>query len=70
MKNNTLAIVKPHAIKEGKFGEICSAIYEGNFKITAMKMVYLERANCEEFYEVYKGVVPEYVVNFTIYKVY
>lgn len=28
-----------------------------------MKLFYLERQNCEEFYEVYKGVVPEFVVN-------
>lgn len=26
-----------------------------------MKMFYMERGNCEEFYEVYKGIVPEYV---------
>lgn len=64
MENSTLGIVKPHAIKEGKLGEIIAKIYENNFKITAMKMIFLERPNCEEFYEVYKGVVPEYVVTF------
>lgn len=30
--------------------------------ISAMKMIFLERPSCEEFYEVYKGVVPEYIV--------
>lgn len=38
-------------------------IYENNLKITAMKMLYMERGNCEEFLEVYKGVVPEYNVS-------
>lgn len=26
-------------------------------------MLYMERGNCEEFLEVYKGVVPEYNVS-------
>lgn len=26
-----------------------------------MQMFYLDRANCEEFYDVYKGVLQEYV---------
>lgn len=37
-------------------------IYDCGFNITALKMSNLDRANCEEFYEIYKGVVPEYVV--------
>lgn len=45
-----------------KIGKIISNIYDGGFKITSMKMVFLERPYCEEFYEVYRGVVPEYVV--------
>lgn len=59
-----LCIIKPHAIKDGKFGDIISMIHECGFNITALKMCYLDRANCEEFYEIYKGVVPEYVVCF------
>lgn len=58
-----LCIIKPHAIKDGKFGDIISMIHECGFNITALKMCYLDRANCEEFYEIYKGVVPEYVVS-------
>lgn len=67
MSNSTLGLVKPHALKEGKLGEIFAAIYQANFCITAMKMFHLARKNCEEFYEVYKGVVPEYVVNIYIF---
>ena len=32
------------------------------FKITALQMFHLEKANAEEFLEVYKGVVTEYKV--------
>lgn len=62
--NGTLGIVKPHAVQDGKLGDIISVIYENNFKITAMKMMYMDRGNCEEFLEVYKGVVPEYNVSY------
>lgn len=62
----TLCLIKAHAIKEGNAGKIIDTLYDADFRITAMKMCLLERQNCEEFYEVYKGVVPEYVVSFFI----
>ena len=58
--NSTLCIIKPHAILSGKSGEIISAIKDGGFDITALGLYYVEKANGEEFYEVYKGVVAEY----------
>lgn len=61
-ERSTLCIIKPHAIKECKAGDIITTILECGFDITAMKLFIMDRANCEEFYEVYKGVVPEYVV--------
>lgn len=59
----TLCLIKSHAIKEGNAGKIIDGLFDADFRITAMKMCLLERQNCEEFYEVYKGVVPEYVVS-------
>lgn len=58
---STLCIIKPHAIKENLIGGILKMIIEGGFNITAMKMLQLNRAQSEAFYEVYKGVVEEYV---------
>ncbi|XP_053671100.1 nucleoside diphosphate kinase 7 [Anopheles nili] len=58
--NSTLCIIKPHAVREGKTGEIITEILLKKYTITAMKMLRFERPNCEEFLEVYKGVVPEY----------
>lgn len=60
--NSTLCIIKPHAVREGKAGEIITEILRKKFTVTAIKMLRFERPNCEEFLEVYKGVVPEYEV--------
>uniref|UniRef100_A0A182FSK1 Uncharacterized protein n=1 Tax=Anopheles albimanus TaxID=7167 RepID=A0A182FSK1_ANOAL len=58
--NSTLCVIKPHAVREGKAGDIITEILRKKFTITAMKMLHFERTNCEEFLEVYKSVVPEY----------
>lgn len=58
---STLCIIKPHAVKDGKVGAILKMITDNGFVITAMKMVHLDRKQCEEFYEIYKGIVGEYL---------
>lgn len=60
LENSTCCVVKPHAIKEGKLGYIISAIMEAGFRITAMLMLDLTKANADEFLEVYKGVVADF----------
>lgn len=47
---------------DGKCGDILCCITENKFVIKAMKMFNLKRQNCEEFYEVYSGVSPDYLV--------
>ncbi|XP_070798857.1 nucleoside diphosphate kinase homolog 7 isoform X2 [Pituophis catenifer annectens] len=56
----TCCVIKPHAIKEGVAGKIIKAILDGGFDISALQMFYMDRANSEEFYAIYKGVVAEY----------
>lgn len=58
--NSTCCVIKPHVMREGKLGYILSAITDSNFKITAMRMLYLNNANAEEFLEVYKRVVSDF----------
>ncbi|XP_029728220.2 nucleoside diphosphate kinase 7 isoform X1 [Aedes albopictus] len=60
LKNSTLCIIKPHAVRQGLTGEIITQILEKGFIVSAMKMMRFERANCEEFMGVYKGVIPEF----------
>ncbi|PAA52230.1 hypothetical protein BOX15_Mlig031786g1, partial [Macrostomum lignano] len=56
----TCGLVKPHAVASGCLGQILSAIAEAGFSINAIAMFRLDKANAEEFLEVYKGVVAEY----------
>lgn len=56
----TCCVVKPHAVKSGLAGKIISSILEAGFEISMLEMFNMEKANAEEFYEVYKGVVQEY----------
>ncbi|TNM87614.1 hypothetical protein fugu_005835 [Takifugu bimaculatus] len=58
--DSTCCIIKPHAIAEGLTGKILNTISEAGFEILALQMFNMDRANAEEFFEVYKGVVPEY----------
>ncbi|KAM7066424.1 nucleoside diphosphate kinase homolog 7 isoform 6-T6 [Acridotheres tristis] len=59
--NCTCCIIKPHAVNEGLAGKIIKAILKEGFEISALQMFNMERTNVEEFYEIYKGVVPEYL---------
>ncbi|XP_056414176.1 nucleoside diphosphate kinase 7 [Hyla sarda] len=56
----TCCIIKPHAVSEGLTGKIINHILDAGFEISALEMFTMEKANAEEFYEVYKGVVAEY----------
>jgi len=58
--NCTCCIIKPSALKAGIAGKIVNAITEAGFTVGAAQMFTLEKANAEEFLEVYKGVVHEY----------
>lgn len=57
-----MCIVKPHALKERKLGLAMQLIDEAGFDITALNMFTVDKVNAAEFYEVYKGIVPEYKV--------
>ncbi|XP_053391011.1 nucleoside diphosphate kinase 7-like [Mercenaria mercenaria] len=56
----TCCVIKPHAVQAGNAGKIISAIMEAGFEVSAIEMFHMEKANAEEFFEVYKGVVQEY----------
>ena len=59
--NCTLCIIKPHAVLNGDAGKIIDIILSEGFEISAMEMFTLDKPTVEEFYEVYRGVVPEFV---------
>jgi len=55
----SLAVILPHAVAEGKAGAMIEEIGQAA-QINCVQMFTLGSANAAEFYEVYKGVVPEY----------
>lgn len=57
----TVCIIKPHAVLSGDAGRIINIILEEGFEISAMEMFTLDKPTAEEFFEIYKGVVPEFV---------
>ena len=61
LNNCTLCIIKPHIVQSGQAGIIIDMILSEGFEISAMEMFYLTKATIQEFYDVYKNVLPEYV---------
>lgn len=60
LTNCSCLIIKPHAIFEGNAGKIIDIVLSEGFEISCMEMFYLDKVTAEEFFEVYKGVLPEY----------
>ena len=61
LNNCTLCIIKPHIIRDGQLGQVIDMILQAGFEISAAEMFYMSRAVIEEFYSVYKGILPEYL---------
>ncbi len=52
--NLTFAIIKPDAVRANKTGAIIQRITDGGFRIRALKLIRLTRAEAEGFYEVHR----------------
>ena len=50
----TLAIVKPDGVVRGVIGEVIKRLENNKIKIVAMKMLSMNKAQAEGFYEVHK----------------
>ena len=61
LDSSTCCIIKPHAMKAKLLGKIMSSISAQGYEISAVSTLFFDRTSAEEFFEVYKGVVPEYV---------
>jgi nucleoside-diphosphate kinase len=65
--NCTLCVIKPHIVRDGKAGEVITAINEAGFQISAIKSFTLNLVEAEEFLEIYKGVLPEFNVRLSLF---
>lgn len=54
MKERTLSIIKPDAVKGGQAGEILGRLEKAGFEIVAMRLRRLSRAQAEGFYRVHR----------------
>ena len=50
----TFTIIKPTAVKKGYIGPILNKITEAGFRISALKMLQLNRVEAQAFYEVHR----------------
>ena len=55
MKNRTLAIIKPDAVRAGHSGKILDRIIQENFTILGLKQTWMSLEKAQGFYEVHMG---------------
>jgi len=53
MNNLTFGIIKPDAVKNGKFGAITQKIVDAGFRIRGMKLIEMSKKQAEGFYAVH-----------------
>lgn len=56
--NCSLCIIRPHAMREGQAGPVISTLFDAGFEVSAMQSYVLLKNQAENFYEVYKTVLP------------
>jgi len=54
VKERTFSIVKPDAVKAAQAGEILARIEKAGFRVLALRMRHLTRAEAEGFYHVHR----------------
>ncbi|XP_070160086.1 nucleoside diphosphate kinase homolog 7 isoform X2 [Polyergus mexicanus] len=60
-QNCTCCIIKPHAVQAKLVGAIIDDIQKAGYIITAVQQFHVNLINSEEFLEIYKGVLSEYI---------
>ena len=54
MYNQTFAIIKPDAFKNGYSGKIIDRIINSDFKILGLKLIRMTKSQAEGFYEIHR----------------
>jgi nucleoside-diphosphate kinase len=61
LNNCSCLLIKPHVVLAGQSGKIIDTILQQGFEISGLEMFTLDKFSSEEFFEVYKAVLPEFV---------
>lgn len=56
---STCCVIKPHILKSRTCGDVLDAILSNGCEISAMQLFHLDRSSAEEFYEIYRGILPD-----------
>jgi nucleoside-diphosphate kinase len=51
----TLAILKPDCVRKKIIGKVLARIEDNGFKVIGLKMIRLDRATAESFYNIHRG---------------
>lgn len=54
MSERTFSIIKPDAVKAGQAGDILARVEKAGFKLVAVRLRHLSRADAEGFYHVHR----------------
>ena len=54
MNNQTFAIIKPDAVRNGYSGKIIDRMINNDFKILGLKLIRMTKSQAEGFYEIHK----------------
>jgi hypothetical protein len=65
--DTTCCVIKPHIVASDMAGAVIFEIQKAGFEISAIQVVNFTKPNAEEFLEVYKGVLQEYPVSYSIF---
>ena len=61
LTNCSLLLIKPHIIQNKQLGQVIDRLLTaGGFEISALQMFHLNKATACEFFELYKGIMPEF----------
>lgn len=60
-KNVSLCVIKPHVLKSNILSKVVGDILNGGFEISSMELQNMNKLEVDEIFEVYKGVLNDYV---------
>jgi nucleoside-diphosphate kinase len=61
----TCAIVLPHAVRSGNFGEILDTVLSQGYEVSCIDTMSFSQPSAKEYLEVYKDVVPDFTEHVT-----
>jgi nucleoside-diphosphate kinase len=65
LDNCSACLLRPRMVREGRIGELLTAILSHGFEVSAVKLMLLDTRRADEFFQVYRGIYRQYHVRFS-----